>query len=1252
MADGQITRRDIIEDEALKWGPEYGKQMEVAIGKNKEFANSILLVNQAMSDLRKTTSQKDFNVVLERTNELSKQSVNVWREQDQAEKALITTMRKHELATEATNRALLKERTLLAETNKQVKQEVLERLGLVSAYTKLSKARTEAKDKLKDLMVAENASRADIKKAQREFDVLDRKIRKADAAVGDFSRNVGNYPFKNLTANIKGLIGAFGLTTGLAAAASIIRDVIKITKEFDQSIADLQAITGATGKDLAYLRTQAILMGRDTKGGAVAVSEAFKLIAGAKPELLENVEALNQVTESVLLLAKASGMEMPAAATALTDAMNQFGADASQATTFVDALANGAKYGSAEIPQITEALLKFGAVARSSNVSIGESTALVELLAENGLKGADAGTALRNVLLKLSATDALPKKAVEELKSLGINMELLGDKTIPIQTKLEALKPLLKDNASIVKIFGLENATAAINVLEHTDRLAELTGKMSENGTAAQQAAIRTNTLEGAWDRLMSTYDSFILSLDGGDNIFSNAMKRTVGMVTVLVETGRRLITSNEQLQEEERSAIRKKGIADAVKAYSDRAKYDDEYLEKLRESNTKEVLANQEQIRRIQAQNAEVQTNAKKYGFNRAKILTANLAKIEAINKKSRELNAKTAGINSVLSSRNPSAGPDPAATAEGEAIKGLTDKQIAEAKRAAKERYEIAKKLQDDIFKLSQFRLQVAIAVEDEITANEKLSYDERLEALLSSQQIQEAKTREAAERELQLLGKYNDDKGVFVRELTDVEIKAVLDGKKKKETLTSEQVLLFEKYQNDLSLLAKKGEDDREKLVAGQVAAFKKVMDAQIKEQDTALNDQLAAENTAYQNRLDAIKKFYEQKKGLGQLSAKEQAAQNSEIEAATFTHEQSVFEIKKKASTDALNMQIKQIEDILNAEKTREDGSKLSTEAIAEYENQLSKYRLELTDIGSQKYEEASNRRIELEQQTNERIKELGANLAEALIGLTNAIFDARIANIESDIEKNNEYYDAEIEKAGDNERKKEKLEEERDKKNAKLEKERRKEAYKAAVFNKVMSAAQIAMDLARTLVAINLAAAQMDALAAFGFGAVGASYRGLQIGLAIGVAAAQTATILATPLPKLKDGRKDGPATFAIVGDGGRSEIISNPDGSNPRRTPATSTLTYLKEHEMVHKSDTDYNRFMRASIITNVQVQNQKMNDYQSGKQFDKNYDKEMLEELKLTRKALEKTKRPVVLQGQKIDIPHSIWSSNNIHWS
>jgi len=322
-----------------------------------------------------------------------------------------------------------------------------------------------------------------------------------------------------------GFLAAFSIGAVVGGAMSALRGAVKTINEFEQSVADLQAITGATGDDLEYLKNQAITLGAETKGGAVAVVEAYKLIASAKPELLENVEALNMVTEATLTLAQAAGMEMPAAATALTDAMNQFGADASQASVFVDALANGAKYGAAEIPDITEAVLKFGAVSRTSNIDIKESVALVELLAENGIKGAEAGTKLRNVLLKISAPDALPKEAQATFERLGISMEFLNDKTIPLQQKLEALKPLLKNNADIIEVFGLENATAAINVIEHTDRIGELTSKMGEVGTATEQASIKMNTVAGKTELLKGKYDSFILSVSGGGGVISNFFK-------------------------------------------------------------------------------------------------------------------------------------------------------------------------------------------------------------------------------------------------------------------------------------------------------------------------------------------------------------------------------------------------------------------------------------------------------------------------------------------------------------------------------------------------------------------------------------------------------------------------------------------------------------------------------------------------------------------------------------------------------
>lgn len=379
-----------------------------------------------------------------------------------------------------------------------------------------------------------NAIRS-LNKGAEDYDEQLKKLKdtysKLSQEQDNFKKDISGVP--SLLSKIKGELGpiasgmlaAFSVGSVVAGAAAALGNAKKLIFDFEQGVADLSSITGATGKDLDFLKNSAIQLGIETKGGAVAVLEAYQLIASAKPELLENVDALNQVTQATLLLAKAAGMEMPEAATALTDAMNQFGVDASQASVFVDALANGAKYGAAEIPQVTEALLKFGAVARSSNINIQESTALIELLAENGLKGAEAGTSLRNVLLKLSAPDALPKEARAEMEKLGVSMEFLKDKTIPIQERLEVLKPLLRDNASIVKVFGTENATAAINIIAHTDRLKDLASKMYDVGTAQEQAAIKMDTVNNKTELLKSKYESLILSIGKGSGVVSGFFK-------------------------------------------------------------------------------------------------------------------------------------------------------------------------------------------------------------------------------------------------------------------------------------------------------------------------------------------------------------------------------------------------------------------------------------------------------------------------------------------------------------------------------------------------------------------------------------------------------------------------------------------------------------------------------------------------------------------------------------------------------
>lgn len=306
------------------------------------------------------------------------------------------------------------------------------------------------------------------------------------------------------------IAAAFGPLLLAGTAVEAVKRVIGIVSEYEQSARDLSAITGASGQALEFLKQQAVELGVETTVGANQAVEAYKLIASAKPELLGNAEALAAVTKEAVALSEASGLELPTAATALTDALNQFSAPAEQAGRFINALAAGSKEGSAEIPQVVEALKAFGVQAASANVSIEESVGLIELLAEKGLKGAEAGTKIRNVFTKLSATDVLPKDAVARLEAAGVNVDVLSDKSVSLQTRLTELSKIQGDANALTSLFGAENQVAGQIILQNVDRYQELATAVEGTNTAYEQAETRTAGLKGETARLVNTIQAVI----------------------------------------------------------------------------------------------------------------------------------------------------------------------------------------------------------------------------------------------------------------------------------------------------------------------------------------------------------------------------------------------------------------------------------------------------------------------------------------------------------------------------------------------------------------------------------------------------------------------------------------------------------------------------------------------------------------------------------------------------------------------
>mgnify|MGYP000731209800 CR=1 FL=1 len=335
---------------------------------------------------------------------------------------------------------------------------------------------------------------------------------------GSFNKvNKGAKASQKIFNSLKGSIaGAFAPLALAGAAIAGIRSLVSAVSDFEQGAADLSAITGATGDTLEFLKQQAVEVGVETTISAGDTLEAYKLIASAKPELLTNAEALASITREAIALTEAMGGDLPTAATNLTDIMNKFNASADQAPRFVNALAAGSKEGSADVESLAASILVAGTEASSSNIAFEETIGTLETLAERGLKGAEAGTALRNVLSKLSATDVLPKDATDRLRAAGVDITQLSDKTITLSDRLRALAPIQNDANALTALFGLENKAAATILLQNIERVDELTESISGTNVAYEQAAVRTKTLAGEFARLKNTIQSLIQGGGGG----------------------------------------------------------------------------------------------------------------------------------------------------------------------------------------------------------------------------------------------------------------------------------------------------------------------------------------------------------------------------------------------------------------------------------------------------------------------------------------------------------------------------------------------------------------------------------------------------------------------------------------------------------------------------------------------------------------------------------------------------------------
>lgn len=311
------------------------------------------------------------------------------------------------------------------------------------------------------------------------------------------------------------------VTAGVTALGTA---AVKTTADFDSSMSQVQAtmgiakdamsdLNGESVNTMDALRDLAKQMGSETAFSASECADAMNYLALAGYDTQEIYDTL----PTVLNLAAAGGIDLASASDMVTDAMSALGMETSEADTMVDQMAKTASSTNTSVAQLGEGILTIGATARTVKGGTAELNTALGILANNGIKGAEGGTHLRNVILSLqNPTD----KAAEQMQALGVsvydsegNMCSLNDILGDLNTSMDGMTAEEKSNI-ISKIFNKTDLSAVNALLANTgDTWDDLQQSIVDSGGAAQQMAdTQLDNLSGQLTLLKSALEGLAIS--------------------------------------------------------------------------------------------------------------------------------------------------------------------------------------------------------------------------------------------------------------------------------------------------------------------------------------------------------------------------------------------------------------------------------------------------------------------------------------------------------------------------------------------------------------------------------------------------------------------------------------------------------------------------------------------------------------------------------------------------------------------
>lgn len=312
--------------------------------------------------------------------------------------------------------------------------------------------------------------------------------------------------------------GAKAIAAASVAATAVGKYAIDVGSNFDSSMANVAAISGATGESLDALRDKAKEMGAKTKFSASESADAFTYMAmaGWKTE-----EMLNGI-DGIMNLAAASGEDLALTSDIVTDALTAFGLQASDSAHFADVLAAASNSANTNVSMLGGSFKYVAPVAGALGYSIEDVSVALGLMANSGIKAEQAGTSMRAMLSRLAkptkevanAFESLGMDASEAIQNADGTMKPFSETMQILRDKMAGLSEAEKANVAAA-IAGQEAMSGMLAIVNASDSdFEKLTSAIANaDGTAQSMADTMNNNLNGAITILKSATEGFGITL-------------------------------------------------------------------------------------------------------------------------------------------------------------------------------------------------------------------------------------------------------------------------------------------------------------------------------------------------------------------------------------------------------------------------------------------------------------------------------------------------------------------------------------------------------------------------------------------------------------------------------------------------------------------------------------------------------------------------------------------------------------------